>query len=267
MNAPNLLVSKAFLDVTLFVGQRITYTIFVVNNGNAVSGRTVLTDVLPANALFIPGTIRVNNVLRLDDTPSEGISLGPIAQNQSVLVRFDVLVRGSGALTNTAQVKADFLLPNQQIQSQIYSTNTISNPVSTIRTSDYASFLKTTDAQIVRVGDSYHYNITLTNLSPDITAANVIFYDPLDNQLQFASGSLTVDGIPQPDPQAGIPLGTIGPGITRRLTFMVNVLAEPMGGLIVNQAAVLFEFRFGTSCFRAGLLTNTVRIIVEDDEE
>lgn len=206
-------------------------------------------------------------MLRLDDNPSEGISLGPIAQNQSTIVRFDILVRGSGTLTNTAQVKADFLLPNQQILTQIFQSNTISNPVSTIRASDYASFLKTSDAQIVKVGDSYHYNITLTNLSTDITAANVIFYDPLDNQLQFSSGSLTVDGIPQPDPQAGIPLGTIGPGVTRRLTFLVNVLAEPMGGIIINQAAVLFEFRFGPSCFRAGLLTNTVRIIVEEEEE
>jgi|GEM_PF-3915177 conserved repeat domain len=265
-NMPNLLVSTALLDISLFVGQRITCTIFVINNGNTVSGRTTLMDSLPVNALFIPGTVRVNRVLRLDANPNEGIRLGPLTPNQSAIIQFDVLLRESGSLTNNSQVKAEFLLPNQQILVQTFQSNTLSHPVSTIRASDFASFLKTADAQIVKAGDNYHYNITLTNLSSDITAGNVIFYDPLDNQLQFVSGSLTVDGIPQHDPQAGIPLGTIGPGATRRLTFQVNVLAEPMGGMFINQAAVLFEFRRGASCFRAGMLTNTVRILVEGDE-
>ncbi|WP_127529445.1 choice-of-anchor A family protein [Paenibacillus kobensis] len=264
---PSLQVSKTFFDVTLFVGQRITYSIFVVNDGNAVSVRTKLTDAFPANAVFIPGTVRVNNELRLNADPNQGISLGPIIPNQGAFVRFDLLVKGTGNLVNSCQVKGEFLQPNQQVSAQTFNSNTISNPVAAIRVSDFANFVKAADVQLIKVGESFTYSAIITNLSPDVTATNAIFYDNLDPQLQYISGSLIVDGVPQMDPQVGVPLGTIGPGTTRTLSFQVNVIAEPASSIILNQAAILFEFRFGASCFRAGLISNVVRVNVEEEEE
>ncbi|MUT66475.1 choice-of-anchor A family protein [Paenibacillus sp. NEAU-GSW1] len=267
INFPSLRVTKAFLDISLFVGQRITYSIFVVNEGNAVSAATTLFDTLSATGLFIPGTVRVNGVIRLGADPGKGVSLGPIPPGEAVVVRFDVLVAGAGTLTNTARVTSQFVQPNNTVSTQSFQSATISNSVSAIRAASFANFLKAASVQTVKAGDSYQYNVTLTNLSTDIVAGNVIFYDRLANQLEFVSGSLVIDGAPQLDPQVGVFLGTIGPGATRTLSFRVWVATDAENDTINNQAVVFFEFRFGPSCFRAGLLTNISRVVVTEEEE
>lgn len=264
----NLVVIQPFLDVSLFVGQRITYTFFVINNGNTVSATTILRNSIPPNALFIRGTCQVNNEMRLDAEPDKGINLGPIPINQSVEVRFDLLITGGTSLANFCTVTAAFA--NQftdTISTQTFQSDVITNPVLAVAASDLSTLIKTANVKTAVVGDVFQYNVTISNLSTDITAANVIFYDVLDMTLQYVSGSLTIDGVPQMDPQVGVTLGTIGPGVTRHLSFKVRSLLEPAGDHIVNTGVVFFEFRFGASCFRAGLLSNPSVIVITPEEE
>ncbi|WP_158630121.1 choice-of-anchor A family protein [Cohnella sp. AR92] len=264
----SLQVFKSFIDISLFVGQRITYTVVVTNDGSTVSGATTLVDTLSANGIFIPGTVRVNNVLRLAADPAAGISLGPIVPNNSVIVRYDVLVTGGGTLTDSARATAEFLLPGNQVSLRTFQSAAVSNPISGIMASSFANFTKKASVQNAKVGDTFAYQFVISNLSADIVASDVILFDRLANELHFVSGSLRVDGIPQLDPQIGIFLGTFNPGVTRTVSFSVQVAMEPTGRVISNQGVLFFDFRFGTGCFRAGLLTNVSRVtIVEEEEE
>jgi hypothetical protein len=89
----------------------------------------------------------------------------------------------------------------------------------------------------------------------------------LDNALQYVSGSLHIDGVPQLDPQIGDSLGTLTPGMIRTVSFKVRVQFEPNQNRIINWASAFFDFRFNNSCYRAGLLSNSTSVTVLEDEE
>ncbi|GMK37364.1 hypothetical protein PCCS19_04170 [Paenibacillus sp. CCS19] len=265
--APNLIVFQPFLDFNLFIGQRITYSFFIVNNGNLPAVRTRFLNNVASNASFIQGTVRINDELRLMDDPNKGISLGPIPVNQGVVVRFDLLINGGTSLTNSFSVIGDFLTANNTLTQATFRSQPITNPIQQLAVSNNARFLKVSSVSTVKVNDTYSYRLTLTNLSPDIAALNSILYDNLHPSLEYVSGSLVINGVQQADPQVGISLGTIQPGATVTLSFNVRVMFEPGGDIIPNQAILFFEFRSGASCFRGGLLSNLNRVTVEEEEE
>ncbi|PWW04755.1 putative repeat protein (TIGR01451 family)/choice-of-anchor A domain-containing protein [Paenibacillus cellulosilyticus] len=267
VSAPNLIVFQPFLDFNLFIGQRITYSFFIVNNGNLPAVRTRFLNKVANNAMFIEGTVRVGDELRLTDDPNNGISLGPIPVNQGVIVRFDLLVNGGTSLTNSFSVAADFLTANNTITSATFQSKPITNPVQQLAVSNNARFLKVSSIRTVKVNGTYDYQFTITNLSPDIAAINSIFYDSLNPALEYVSGSLVINGVPQGDPQIGISLGTIAPGATVTLSFTVRVMFAPTGEIIDNQAILFFEFRTNISCFRGGLRSNLNQVTVIEEEE
>lgn len=267
LSTPNLIVFQPFLDFNLFIGQRITYSFFIVNNGNLPAVRTRFLDTVSNNAVFIEGTVRINDELRLTDNPNVGINIGPIPVNQGVVVRFDLLITGGTSLMNSFSVTADFLTPNNALTSATFRSQPITNPIQQLAVSNNARFLKTASVLTIKVNGTYQYRVTITNLSPDISALNAIFFDNLDNSLQYVSGSLIINGIPQADPQVGISLGTIAPGATTTFSFSVHVMFEPAGDTINNQAILFFEFRSGASCFRGGLISNLNQVTVIEEEE
>lgn len=61
----NIVVSKSFTDMTphndglVHAGDLITYTVTVANQGNDVAFDTLLTDVIPANTTYVPGTLTI----------------------------------------------------------------------------------------------------------------------------------------------------------------------------------------------------------------
>ncbi|MBD3919317.1 choice-of-anchor A family protein [Paenibacillus sp. PR3] len=265
--APNLIVFQPFLDFNLFNGQRITYSFFIVNNGNLPAVRTRFLNKVASNAVFIEGTVRVGDELRLMDDPNKGINLGPIPVHQGIIVRFDLLVNGGTSLTNSFSVIADFLQSNNTLTSATFQSKPITNPVRQLAVSSNARFLKVSSVRTIKVNGTYDYRFTITNLSSEIAAINSIFYDNLNPALEYVSGSLVVNGVQQADPQVGISLGTIAPGVTVSLSFSVRVMFEPVGDIIPNQAILFFEFISGASCFRGGLFSNLNQVTVEEEEE
>lgn len=267
VQAPNLIVFQPFLDFNLFIGQRITYSFFIVNNGNLPAVRTRFLNTIASNASFIEGTLRINDELRLMDDPNVGVSLGPIPVNRGVVVRFDLLITGGTSLTNSFSVNADFLTAGNTLTAATFRSQPITNPIQQLAVSNNARMLKTSSVRTVKVNGTYDYRITITNLSQDIAAFNSILYDNLNPALAFVSGSLVINGVPQADPQVGINLGTIPPGASITLSFTVHVMFEPAGEIVTNQAILFFEFRSGASCFRGGLLSNLNQVTVIEEEE
>ncbi len=266
---PNLRFFQAFFgpEDQFFIGERITFTFFVINDGNATSARTFFTNVLPPNVRFIPGTVRVNRELRLNADPNRGISLGPIPPNEGVLVRFDFLVTGGGAIVNSAEATAEFLLPDRTVLVRRFQSPPRTNVILPISTESQSSLTKSASVGSAAVGDTFEYSIVVRNFSESIVGENVVLFDRLDGSLQFVSGSLRIDGVPQMDPQAGVGLGILPPGTSRTVTFSVRVQFEPEEGRIVNRAAAFFEFRFQGVCFRGGLISDPVVVRVAAEEE
>lgn len=92
VSSPDVRVVKSTDAIDAIVGDTILYEIIVTNSGIAAVNNVVLTDQIPAGTVFIPGSVTVNGVPRLDQNPATGIPLGTIPVGGSVTVTFEVTV-------------------------------------------------------------------------------------------------------------------------------------------------------------------------------
>ncbi|MHA6484835.1 DUF7507 domain-containing protein [Paenibacillus sp. strain BS8-2] len=221
------------------VGDTINYTVVATNNGN-YAGTSILTDVIPAGTSFVINSVVVGGVPQPGVSPVTGIPLGLIQPGASVTTSFSVLIDSLPTppqLSNQASIATAFTLPDGRSFSNTTTTNTV---VVGVRAPN-VSVIKSTTTTATTVGDTIEYTVNVTNdgIAP---ITDTSFSDPIPAGTTFVAGSVTVDGTPIPsaNPAAGIPLGTIAPGITVPVTFQVTVVSLPTGALVSNQAFVSF---------------------------
>jgi uncharacterized repeat protein (TIGR01451 family) len=127
VSAPLLTIQKSSLDAnggSLVPGDRITYTVVVRNNGTATATGGLVSDSVPANTTFVPGSIAL-------DPPSagtQGTSLPTLASNLTIGANEGVTV-SYAVLVNTP-------LPDQTqiVNTAIFSSNEILIPIKAVVT-------------------------------------------------------------------------------------------------------------------------------------
>lgn len=91
VNTAKLAVTKSADKAISYIGDIITYQIAVKNTGNVAANNVILTDVLPINASFVPGSLIVS--VPYSGTLATGLSLtNPIASGQIVSLTFKAKV-------------------------------------------------------------------------------------------------------------------------------------------------------------------------------
>ncbi|HEQ3528317.1 TPA: DUF11 domain-containing protein, partial [Bacillus cereus] len=123
-------------------------------------------------------------------------------------------------------------------------TTTTTTPPVTIPISPPSPLLKTSDRNTAELNDFITYTITFTN-NNNIPANDVIITDPLPSEVTFYPNSVTVNGVIRPgtNPTIGIIIGTVNPGESVVVRFIVQVTAEPRNGLILNTARIRYTLR------------------------
>ena len=74
------------------IGQIITYTVAVTNAGTIPITNTLLLDAIASGTTFVPNSILVDGVPRLNENPITGINLDIILPNNTIIVTFQVSV-------------------------------------------------------------------------------------------------------------------------------------------------------------------------------
>ena len=165
----DLQVVKTMSNPRPSVGQEITFTLTVTNNGPSPASGVMVYDTLPSGYVV------------LSTTPSQGAitsgvwSVGDLAVGANATLTMVARVRASGSYTNTAMVSGDQQDPNPANnistvtpvvyldvpvgQADLLITKTVSNPTPTI-------------------GQNVTFTITVTNLGPT-AATGVVVYDTL----------------------------------------------------------------------------------------
>ncbi|MNI36785.1 hypothetical protein D3C73_908500 [compost metagenome] len=92
VSSPDVTVVKSTPAIDAVVGDVITYTIVVTNNGIAPVNNVVLVDPIPAGSQFVAGSVTVDGTARPGANPGSGIVIGTIAPGDSVTVTFQVQV-------------------------------------------------------------------------------------------------------------------------------------------------------------------------------
>lgn len=204
-------------------GDTVTYTIPFTNTGGTTATNVVVTDTLPSQLIFIPGTVTING------TPQPSATLTPltlpdIGYNQTVTVTFQATVgptavQGS-TIPNNANISYNFI-PDPSLPIAT-SSNDTSIAVIGIYTPT-ANLTKSASPSPAGIGDTITYTISVNNTDP-YTYVNVVFQDTIPPSTTFVPGSFTINGIPSAqNPSTPISLGTLPGNSVTTLTFQVKL--------------------------------------------
>jgi len=214
----DLAVVKTVDDARPNVGDIVTFTITLSNNGPDIANNVTLTDTLPAGVQFISATPSQGTFDSGSGTWTVGtVAVGPDAA-QTLLISVRILAPAVNTIpparTNTATVRgADEHDPNP-------GNNTGTSTV----TPRYADLgvKKTTNNVQPDVGETVVYTVSLFNLGTS-AATNVEVTDALPSNVEFVSASPAAGTRFEETPTGGVwSVPTIAPGQTLLLRLTVR---------------------------------------------
>ena len=221
------------------------YTIQITNSGNATASNAVFTDTVPPGTTFVSGSVTINTAPVPGADPQAGILLPDIAAGATATVTFSVKVNNSlppiNPLNNSSDTTYQYLVsPNGPTA---IGTPSHSNHVTTQVNSGQLTVIKSVDSIYKDLGSSVLYTFTISNIGNQ-TSSVVVLNDLLEPETLFTTGTVVVNGIPQPamDPNTGITVGNIAPGTTVTVTFQAEVVALPAQNPVPNTGTLHYQY-------------------------
>ncbi|MDI4645943.1 DUF7507 domain-containing protein [Cohnella hashimotonis] len=235
---PNVSVVKSASLTDVAVGETLTYTSVVANNGTEAIANAILSDAVPAGTSFVAGSVVIGGTSSPSASPASGIALGTIAAGASVTVTFQARV---SSLPSPAQLNNQ---SSVSYSSGTFNGQSLSNTTTTPVYQPIVTVAKSADRANATVGDTILYTLNVAN-SGNIAAAQVTLTDNIPAGSTFVAGSVTVGGVAQPaaSPLAGIPLGTVGIGGSVSVTFRTLLNSLPSPPTLVDQGAVGYTYQ------------------------
>jgi uncharacterized repeat protein (TIGR01451 family) len=175
-NQADLAVSKTASNPTPNVGDTITYTVTLTDNGPSSATGVQLTDLLPIGLTLVSATPSQGTY-----APATGLwVVGNLANGARATLSLQATVTAAGPQTNTATISA----------ADQFDPNTGNNTASVTETPQQADLAvtKSVDNPRPNVGDTVTFTVTLRNTGPN-TATNVLLNDLLPAGLSFVSAA------------------------------------------------------------------------------
>ena len=291
-SAPAFLVQKTSQDISgdpavLLPGDTLRYTLTVKNIGQENAINSTLSDQIPANTTYVANSTKLNGVTVSD--PTVGVSplaagmainapenttagflradTDPAASNVAT-IRFDVQVNATTVngtlISNQAMFNADGAGSGSVAQQPSDDPGT---PLVNDPTIDVVGNVPVIAAQktvsiiidngtpgVVDPGDTLRYTITASNIGA-LPATRVRLQDNVPPHTTYVANSVSLNGLPVGQPDAGIspltagiaissadltpPLpaagnGILSPGKTATVSFDVQVNAGTVAGTIIS---------------------------------
>lgn len=257
VTTPNVSVIKTANVTDTSVGETITYTSVITNNGLTTLQNIVFTDASPAGTNFIAGSFTVDGVIRPNANPANSISIGSLQSGRTTTVSFQALVT---SVPSTSQISNQSSI---SYGSGSFTGNVVSNIVSTPIYAPNISALKSFNATSTAIGNLLEVTLQLTNTGN--IGAQVQITDNIPPGTSFVTGSVTLNGVPIPtaNPALGFSIGTLGVNVTSTVTFQLEVISLPTPQTITNTATINYVYTLPSGRTQSGFLTsNTVSIPV-----
>ncbi len=222
----DLVVSKIDSNDPVGIGDNITYTITVTNNGPDTAENVILTDNLPDNVTFVSaGSDQGSCILANSVVTCE---LGEILSGNSAVVTVEVQTTIEGTITNNASVTSSTTDPNSNNNSTTESTSVVVITLADI------TIQKTENNDPVVVGDNITYTLTVTNNGPAV-AENVVMTDTLPEEVVFLSLFTSQGNCTAANREVKCNLGNIALGSSTSTIITVKTITA---GTITNTATV-----------------------------
>lgn len=141
----------------------------------------------------------------------------------------------SNNLTTNQNTAAIRLTTNQDL----YVPNALALQIDSLGANLVAT--KSVDKSFAEIGEEIEYTITVQN-NGSLQATNATFVDAIPFGLTLVPGSITVDGVAQPD-TLPIDLGDIDAGQTKTIIFKVVANSIPLSNPVFNIAKIDYSFQ------------------------
>ena len=153
-------------DPTPNVGDTISYTVTLADNGPNDATNVILQDLLPAGLTFVASIPSQGTY-----DPASGIwTVGGVANRSSAVLTIRATVVSPNPTTNTATIT----------HSDQFDPNTGNNTASTVETPQHADLVlsKTVDNPTPNVGDTITYTVTVNDIGPGNATGVVVRRSP-----------------------------------------------------------------------------------------
>ncbi len=237
----------AFTDSTKTVtptlaspGATLFYTIFVTNSGAAAGTNVVVTDLLPLETSYVPGSITGAGaddsgaptlVWNLGVVPA-GTTIGPLTYQ---LVVDNPVAAGTFFIENMASIDSTetLLVNTTKATTVLTGAPLFSNSIKTAQDLDAGSLL---------VGDTIEYRVDVINTG-DMNATGVVVTDIVPTDTTYVPGSITGAGADDSAaPNLSWNIGNLAVGVPSIITFRATVNGGvPVGTPISNLAQIVSD--------------------------
>lgn len=247
----NVIAIKAVDFTSALPGQTLTYTITITNNGNITIEDIILVDTASVDTTFVIGSVTINGINQPNANPENGITLGNLAPNESVIITFQVTISSStlpSTINNDATISYTPIVgptePPITITRQINTVTKQTNTVTTTIIYPMIQIEKTADKSIVFIGDIITFTLEIFNDSSIPTVSTSVL-DMIPAGTTFIENSVTINGtlVPNIRPDIGINIGSLSAGSVATITFKVLVTSIPSNSSIINSATVTAAFQ------------------------
>lgn len=177
---------------TSFIGDVITYTLRLTNEGNSLLNQIIATISIPNGSVFIPGSVIAGGVYYPESEPTQGILIGQLDKDLSIDITFRVRVTevpssldltNHAAVTYTVDDDPNTTESNTLVVSLVLAGVTISKRV---------------DHVTAAPGDNLRYELTVTNSGN--LAVNAVLTDAIPSGTLFVWDSVLLNGVMQKAP-------------------------------------------------------------------
>ncbi len=209
------------------VGQALTYTVVVTNNGPTRARQVTVSDVLPTGVTFVSATPSQGTA-----TTSGGVltgNFGDLRVGQNATLQVVVRPTEVGTLSNTVSVRSAETDPEPQD-----NTATVTTAVNSALPADLA-ISKVDLPDPVRVDRELTYRLYVGNNGPG-DAIGVVVTDELPQGVEFVSASSSLGSVTQSGGTLTARIDTLPAGQSMQVTIVVRPLAI---GTLVNTATVV----------------------------
>ena len=253
-NETDLALTKSG-PLTATAGGLITYTLVITNNGPSTARGVDAKDILPPGLTFLGGSSTsgacTSSICQIGDMqPGEVVTM---------VITASVGSNVTGPITNTGQVFAATYDPNP--------SNNRDEVSSTVLAVAEIHVLKTDFADPVYAGDTFLYQLLVTNTGPSL-ARNVILTDTLPEPLIFQGGSpgceyiestrqvVCAAGDVQPGGWYGALINVMVPATVTNNSVVTNVVSLGTATQVLTASSTLSDTEATTLLQKSGNPTN-----------
>lgn len=266
---PKLVMKKSVDKQYAVIGDIVTYTIKMTNQGNVMLNNVsldnvVISDILASELAFIAGSIVLDGKVMPSVSILKGIDIGTLAVGQTKTLQFkaEVISDELTPIVNTAVGRYTYTIPGRPTQTAQTHSNEASVDVKKIS----LVVEKSATTEEAAIGDTLTYTVKITNTG-DVTAENVLFKDTLAKEVALIPGSFMIDGqvVNSVDMTKGVIIPDIAPQTSVMITYQVTVIASNCSGMLKNQASVMYTYQLpdgstGTKIQEGELAMNTINL-------